>query len=137
VQGFFLNGVQVTGYALIAHVYPTEVRTTGVGTGLAVGRAGGIFSAFIGPALLGGTGRSFFIALAAIMTVVALGLLMIRRHPPFGRKRELCASARWSAWIVTERKCIWPPPSMMKGDRSLQASGKPIWRQLSEIPTAV
>jgi AAHS family 4-hydroxybenzoate transporter-like MFS transporter len=81
-HGFFLNGVQTTVYALTAHVYLADVRATGSGTALAVGRAGGILSAFAGAALLADAGRPFFIALAAVMALAAVGLLMVRRHIP-------------------------------------------------------
>src|SRR5262249_23979877 len=39
--GGLINAVQTTMYALAAHVYPTAVRATGVGTAVAVGRIGG------------------------------------------------------------------------------------------------
>ena len=32
-------------YALAAHVYPTEIRSTGVGTAVAVGRIGNVLAA--------------------------------------------------------------------------------------------
>jgi AAHS family 4-hydroxybenzoate transporter-like MFS transporter len=82
VQGFFLNGVQTTVYALTAHVYLADVRATGSGTALAVGRAGGIFSAFAGAALLADAGRPFFAALAIVMALAAVGLLLVGRHIP-------------------------------------------------------
>ena len=39
VTGGLINAVQTTMYALAAHVFPTEVRSTGVGFVVAVGRA--------------------------------------------------------------------------------------------------
>ena len=40
LAGAFVNGVQTTMYALVAHIYPTEIRGTGVGTAVAIGRMG-------------------------------------------------------------------------------------------------
>ena len=79
-HGFFLNAVQTTSYALTAYIYLADVRATGLGTGFAVGRAGGVLSAFSGAALLGGGG--FFEVLAVVMAAAAVGLLLIRRHIP-------------------------------------------------------
>jgi AAHS family 4-hydroxybenzoate transporter-like MFS transporter len=81
-HGFFLNAVQTTIYALTAHIYLADVRATGSGTALAVGRAGGILSAFGGAALLGGGGAGYFQVLAIAMAAAAVGLLLIRRHIP-------------------------------------------------------
>src|SRR5258708_24454255 len=40
--GGLINAVQTTMYALAAHIYPTAVPATGVGTAVAVGRLGGV-----------------------------------------------------------------------------------------------
>ena len=42
--GGLINAVQTTMYALAAHVYPTGIRATGVGTAVAFGRVGGVVS---------------------------------------------------------------------------------------------
>lgn len=47
--GFFLVGGQSVLYALAGHAYPTEVRGTGVGAAVAVGRLG----SFLGPLVAG------------------------------------------------------------------------------------
>ena len=44
VTGACINALQTTLYALAAHVYPTTVRATGVGTAVAFGRIGGVMS---------------------------------------------------------------------------------------------
>ena len=41
-----INAVQTTMYALAAHVYPTAIRATGVGTAVAFGRIGGVVSPY-------------------------------------------------------------------------------------------
>src|SRR5439155_649080 len=46
--GGLINAVQTTMYALAAHVYPTGIRATGIGTAVAVGRIGGVVSPYAG-----------------------------------------------------------------------------------------
>lgn len=83
IVGGLINAVQTTMYALAAHVYPTPVRATGVGSAAAVGRLGAIASTYAGAAALeaGGT-RLFFGAIAGAMLVVAAALALLRRHIP-------------------------------------------------------
>ena len=44
LTGSMINGVQTTMYALAAHVYPSSVRATGVGTAVAFGRTGAVLT---------------------------------------------------------------------------------------------
>ena len=46
--GGLINAVQTTMYALAAHVYPTSIRATGVGTAVGFGRIGGVLSPSVG-----------------------------------------------------------------------------------------
>ena len=79
--GGLINAVQTTMYALAAHVYPTGIRATGVGTTLAVGRMGGVLSTYAGSwALEHGGAPRMFTLLAAAMTVVFVALGAVRRH---------------------------------------------------------
>ena len=48
VTGGLLNAVQTTMYALAAHVYPTQIRSTGVGTAVAFGRVGNVLAVYVG-----------------------------------------------------------------------------------------
>jgi AAHS family 4-hydroxybenzoate transporter-like MFS transporter len=43
-----LNAIQTRMYALAANVYPTEIRGTGIGTALAVGRVGNVLASYVG-----------------------------------------------------------------------------------------
>ncbi len=81
--GGLINAVQTTMYALAAHVYPTAVRATGVGSAAAVGRLGAIASTYAGAAALeaGGT-RLFFWSIALAMLVAAAALGLLRHHIP-------------------------------------------------------
>lgn len=83
ITGGLINAVQTTMYALAAHVYPTSVRATGVGTASAVGRTGAILSGFAGPWVLDrGGAPAFFGLMAATLVVTLLSLAAIRRHVP-------------------------------------------------------
>jgi MFS transporter, AAHS family, 4-hydroxybenzoate transporter len=85
--GALINAVQTTMYALAAHVYPTAVRATGVGTAVAFGRTGGVVSTYAGSwALEAGGTAGFFGLMAASMALVFLSLAIVRRHVP-GRAR--------------------------------------------------
>ena len=48
-----INAAQTTMFALAAHVYPTAMRATGVGTAVSIGRAGAVLSGYAGPWALG------------------------------------------------------------------------------------
>jgi AAHS family 4-hydroxybenzoate transporter-like MFS transporter len=81
--GGLINAVQTTMYALAAHVYPTAVRATGVGTAVAFGRIGGVLSPSVGSWALetGGSSR-YFGLIAATMVLAFAALSAIRRHIP-------------------------------------------------------
>ena len=81
VEGAFINGVQTTLYALAAHVYPTAIRATGVGSATSVGRIGAVASSFGGALALharGASGLSLMLLVAMAATTIAL--LAVRRH---------------------------------------------------------
>lgn len=86
VEGAFINALQTTLYALAAHIYPVQLRATGVGGAAGFGRLGAIASSFIGVAVLSGGGKTYFTAIAASMAVALIGLVFIRRHAaPIGK----------------------------------------------------
>ncbi len=81
VTGALLNGVQTTMYALATNVYPTQIRGTGVGTAVAVGRIGNVLAVFVGNyALETGGARGYFLSLAILMALVLVSLAVVRRH---------------------------------------------------------
>jgi AAHS family 4-hydroxybenzoate transporter-like MFS transporter len=81
VTGGLLNAVQTTMYALAAHVYPTEIRSTGVGTAVAFGRIGNALAVYVGGfALDRGGSPGYFTCWAILMAVVFLSLAVVRRH---------------------------------------------------------
>jgi len=83
LTGGLLNGVQTTMYALAAHVFPTPIRSTGVGLAVAVGRIGNVVAAYAGSAAIDRGGPSAYFALwSVLMLFVLVALACIRRHVP-------------------------------------------------------
>jgi AAHS family 4-hydroxybenzoate transporter-like MFS transporter len=79
--GGLINAVQTTMYALAAHVYPTSIRATGVGTAVGFGRIGGVLSPTVGQwALDSGGASGYFRMIAATMTVAFVALAAVKRH---------------------------------------------------------
>jgi AAHS family 4-hydroxybenzoate transporter-like MFS transporter len=90
--GGLINAVQTTMYALAAHVYPTGIRATGVGTAVAFGRVGGVVSPYAGAWTLELGGPSLlFTFIAAGMTAVFGALALVKNHIPsvFGRTPQV------------------------------------------------
>jgi AAHS family 4-hydroxybenzoate transporter-like MFS transporter len=86
VSGALFNAVQAPMYALAAHVFPPEIRSTGVGATVAVGRVGNVAASYVGSwALSSGGPPLYFATWAAAMAVVFLFLMSIRRHIPATR----------------------------------------------------
>jgi AAHS family 4-hydroxybenzoate transporter-like MFS transporter len=88
LTGGLINAVQTTMYALAAHVYPSMIRATGVGTAAAVGRIGAILSGYAGAWAIDYRGStSFFALMAAFMGATFISLAAVRRHvaPPSRR----------------------------------------------------
>ncbi len=89
LTGGLINAVQTTMYALAAHVYPSAVRATGVGTAAAIGRVGAMLSGYAGAWAIDYRGSaSYFLLIAAAMTTTFISLALVRRHVPrAGRER--------------------------------------------------
>lgn len=83
VVGCLLNTVQIMLYSLAVHVYPTNVRASGLGWGLSVGRSGGVLSSYAGEwALAAGGSSAFFGLIAVSMAAVYGALATVGRHIP-------------------------------------------------------
>ena len=80
--GGLINAVQTTMYALAAHVYPTGIRATGVGTAVAFGRVGGVLSPAVGSWALEAGSSRYFALIGATMACAFAALASIRRHIP-------------------------------------------------------
>ncbi|MPY90941.1 MAG: MFS transporter [Luteitalea sp.] len=83
ITGGLLNTVQVAIYALAAHVYPTDIRSTGVGAAVAFGRIGNVLAVYVGRETLNRGGPAgYFTSWAVLMVLVFLSLALVRRHVP-------------------------------------------------------
>ncbi|MBO9601110.1 MAG: MFS transporter [Novosphingobium sp.] len=79
--GVGVAGVVTTLYTLSAEIYPTAMRATGIGLADAVGRVGGIVSAFIGVILLDRAGAGGVFTTILCLAVLTLAILLyFRQH---------------------------------------------------------
>jgi AAHS family 4-hydroxybenzoate transporter-like MFS transporter len=80
LAGFGVPGSQAGLNALAATYYPTDLRSTGVGSGLGIGRIGSIVGPLIGAALLARnwTTRDLFLAAAVPALVSAVVMFVLR-----------------------------------------------------------
>lgn len=83
LTGGLINAVQTTMYALAAHVYPSAIRATGVGTAAGVGRVGAILSGYAGAWAIDYRGSlSYFALIAVAMGATFVSLALVSRHVP-------------------------------------------------------
>lgn len=83
LTGVFVFSAQVLVYAYVTHFYPAEVRGTALGSASGIGRIGSI----VGPSITGalvanGLGHPwgfYFFALVAVLAVIAVVVLPLRR----------------------------------------------------------
>lgn len=81
LHGLFVTALQCAMFALCAHIYPTEIRTTGAATAMAFGRVGAFVSAFAGAAMITAGGSNAYLnLLGGSMILSMLGLAMLRGH---------------------------------------------------------
>jgi MFS transporter, AAHS family, 4-hydroxybenzoate transporter len=80
--GAFVAGAQAGLIALAASVYPTALRSTGLGWALGIGRIGSIVGPLVGGYLISaGIGTERLFALAAMPALVSvLAILLLARH---------------------------------------------------------
>ena len=94
LTGGLLNAVQTTMYALAAHVFPTEVRSTGVGFAVAVGRIGNVLAATVAnEAFTRGGNAGYFGSWSVLMVIVFVSLALVSRHVPRSSAAEAGAPA--------------------------------------------
>ncbi|MGA5757669.1 MFS transporter [Nonomuraea bangladeshensis] len=82
--GLFVNGCVAGLYALTPSLYPVEVRATGVGWGIGVGRVGAIVSPLVAGRLLdaGWTPDRLFLLVAAVLVAGGLAVHAFRLTTP-------------------------------------------------------
>jgi AAHS family 4-hydroxybenzoate transporter-like MFS transporter len=82
-MGMFASMVMAVGYALLTLGYAEQVRATGIGVGLMIGRLGGVLIGATGGLLLTLAGNAtwpFFAVVVAMTAVAILGALIVDRH---------------------------------------------------------
>jgi benzoate transport len=86
VIGFFVFGSMVGLYAMAPGVYPAEIRTTGIGWAIGVGRAGGVVGPYAAGVLLaGGWSHGSCYVLFALPLVAALAMVLSMPAPGTSR----------------------------------------------------
>jgi AAHS family 4-hydroxybenzoate transporter-like MFS transporter len=92
--GFCVSGIQKSANALAVYFYPTSLRSTGLGWGLGIGRAGAI----LGPSIAGlmlaaktGAAAVFYAAFFPMM-LGALAMALMGRHYQGKRAEDLVVS---------------------------------------------
>lgn len=79
--GFAMIGIQTIAYRLSTHLYPTTIRSSGVGWAAGAGRVGGILSSLIaGWLYVRFQGPGLFAILACVVAATLVCLLGLRRH---------------------------------------------------------
>ncbi len=79
--GFAMIGIQTAAYRLTTHLYPTPIRSSGVGWAAGFGRIGGILSSSgVGWLLARVHGAGLFAVLSGAVLLTVGGILLIRRH---------------------------------------------------------
>lgn len=84
LAGFGVVGAQIGMNALAASLYPTEIRSTGVGWALGVGRIGSIIGPVAGGLLLGfgWTAQSVVLTAAVPALLAGLAVIALRKREP-------------------------------------------------------
>ncbi|MGY8665127.1 MFS transporter [Bradyrhizobium sp. UFLA05-109] len=84
LAGFGVVGAQISMNALAASLYPTAIRSTGVGWALGVGRIGSIIGPVAGGVLLGfgWTAQSVVLTAAVPAILAGLAVIALRRREP-------------------------------------------------------
>jgi AAHS family 4-hydroxybenzoate transporter-like MFS transporter len=83
IVGFVMIGIQTAAYRLSTYLYPTPLRSSGVGWAAGFGRVGGILSSLTAGWMLARVhGSGLFAVLACVVFATLVGALMIRRHLP-------------------------------------------------------
>jgi len=81
--GIFASTAIAVGYALLALGYSEQIRSTGIGVGLMIGRSGGVLTALAGGVLLSLAGDQswpFFAVMLVLSVMILVGTLTIDRH---------------------------------------------------------
>ena len=91
--GYLIFGSMIGLYSILPSVYPTEVRNTGAGLSVGVGRIGAIVSPFAAGVLLehGWSGSSTYVLFALPLLAAAAATLFLARQRAEGPARPPAA----------------------------------------------
>lgn len=72
--GFFVMGSLIGLYVIAARIYPPEIRSTGVGWSIGIGRLGAVFGPYLAGVMIGqGLDRSVYFLVFAVPLLIAIG----------------------------------------------------------------
>ena len=77
-MGFFIAGMQAALIAFSAQVYPTVMRSTGMGAMMAFGRLGALASSITGTVVLGFGSAQFLLAMGGTILIAGVASLIAR-----------------------------------------------------------
>ncbi|MEC9341741.1 MAG: MFS transporter [Pseudomonadota bacterium] len=78
LSGLFIGGPQIALNYLAVAIYPTQLRATGVGAAIGIGRVGTILGAAVGGLILERGVAIFYLSFCAPLAIAAVGALLIR-----------------------------------------------------------
>ena len=86
--GFFLAGAIICLYAMLPDLYPSQIRNTGAGWALGIGRLGAVIGPFVAGLLIesGWQRPSYYIALSAPLLISAAAVLWLGKEKAIARK---------------------------------------------------
>lgn len=80
VAGAFVIALQVLLFPLATNAYPVQIRSTGVGLALGIGRSGSVLSSALGPVIILGGLNFFMLTLAVVIGLAGFAALAVQRH---------------------------------------------------------
>jgi len=75
--GFGIQGGFIGLYAVAARIYPTEIRSTGIGCAIGFGRLGAILGPFIGGLLISSGASLYFNFISFAIPVAVAGFITL------------------------------------------------------------
>jgi AAHS family 4-hydroxybenzoate transporter-like MFS transporter len=93
--GACTGGLQILLFAVGARLYEAPVRSTGIGSALALGRLGAIASSLVGAAVLqiDPSGKALFASVSVAMTVALVSVSQIRLVPTRAASEDACVQS--------------------------------------------
>jgi putative MFS transporter len=88
VLSFFMNGNAALEYSYTSEIYPTMIRTTGLGVASAIGRVGGIIAPIIIGFSYSSVGFTGVFTMLLVLLVIGAGVVAVFGHRTNGRSLE-------------------------------------------------